>query len=296
MKKTLTTLLTGMLLFSACKKDKVEDPPLDPPAPRLVFKMKIDGEQQRLDNLGQPAEISEGNGAQTPDFNGIAAHYIELTPNAFTQVGDGDVLYHAPETEAGGETAVDFSQSNVVQDGEVIFSIPLSEVTAGGYEFARVSIVYQNYDIDFRAQGYDMSATMASFVGYNTYITTHQVSELNDVVNGNRLQGYWAWETHANQVLTDPMLETGQSPGTTVPNPIAGTSPIPAGSCLVTGEFPEKLIITGDETEDVVVELSFSVNNSFEWVDPNGNNIFEPLDNETVVDMGLRGLIPRRID
>ena len=295
MKKLISATLIVALLFS-CKKDKVEDPPVDETAPRLVFKMKIDGEQQRLDNLGQPAEIPEGNGAQTPVFNGIAAHYIELTPNAFTQVGGGDVLYHAPETDAGGETAVDFSQSNVVQDGEVIFSIPLSEVTAGGYEFARVSIVYQNYDVAFRAQGYDMMATLASFVGYNTYITTHKVNELNDAVNANKLQGYWAWETHANQVLSDPILETGQAPGTTVPNPIAGTSPIPPGSCLVTGEFPEKLIITGEETEDIVVELSFSVNNSFEWVDPNGNNIFEPLDGETVVDMGLRGLIPRRLD
>ena len=56
--------------------------------------------------------------------------------------------------------------------------------------------------------------------------------------------------------------------------------------------FKNKLIITGEETEDIIIELSFSVNNSFEWKDANENGIFEPLDGDTIVDMGLRGLIP----
>ncbi|MDT9298300.1 MAG: hypothetical protein P5700_25460 [Arthrospira platensis PCC 7345] len=77
-----------------------------------------------------------------------------------------------------------------------------------------------------------------------------------------------------------------------MPNPISSTSPIPPGSCLVTGAFPSNLVITGNESSDVIVELSFSINNSFEWYDDNQNNIFEPLDGDTVVDMGVRGLIP----
>ena len=293
--KTTLLILSAMLIMFSCKKDEIKDDDATPNEPQLIFKVLIDTEQERLDNLGQPAEIPAGNSAQTPDFNTISAHYIELTPNAFTQVGDGEVVYHAPETEAGGGLAIDFSKSKIVKNGEVMYSIPLKDVSPGGYDYARVSVVYQNYDVDFKAEGMNMKATLASFVGYNTYITTHKVKSLEDEVNGNKLQGYWAWETHPNGVLTTPLLQTGQSPGTTVPNPIASTSPIPAGSCLVTGEFTEKLILTGEETDDVIIELSFSVNNSFEWEDPNGNGIFEPLDGETVVDMGLRGLIPTRI-
>lgn len=290
--KYWTIIVLSLTVIVSCKKDEEEPKPDNETSePKLVFKVKMDGDQARLDNLGQTAEIPQGNAAQTPVFNKIAAHYIELTSSAFVQVGDGEVLYHAPETEAGGDTAVDFEKSNLVSDGEVMFSLPLKDVAPGSYEYARVSVVYQNYDIDFRANGYDLTATLASFVGYNTYITSHTVNEMVDEVNENKLQGYWAWETHGNEFF-GPMLETGQAPATTVPNPIAGTSPIPPGSCLVTGKFPENLMITGDETSDVVVELSFSINNSFEWEDAAENGIFEPLDGDQVVDMGLRGLIP----
>lgn len=294
--KFCTYLVISLTILVSCKKDKEEPTPTNESSePKLIFKVKMDGDQARLDNFGQPAEIPQGNAAQTPVFNKIAAHYIELTSSAFVQVGDGEVLYHAPETEAGGETAVDFEKSNLVADGETMFSMPLKDLEPGSYEYARVSIVYQNYDIDFRANGYDLTATLASFVGYNTYITSHTVKEMVDEVNDNKLQGYWAWETHGNEFF-GPLLETGQAPGTTVPNPISGTSPIPQGSCLVTGKFTENLMITGDEISDVVVELSFSINNSFEWEDAAENGIFEPLDGDQVVDMGLRGLIPTVIN
>jgi predicted outer membrane repeat protein len=75
-----------------------------------------------------------------------------------------------------------------------------------------------------------------------------------------------------------------------VPNLIFATSPIPEGSCFVTSQFASRLRITGNETEDITVIISFSSNNSFEWWD-NGGGIFDSqLD--TVVDMGLRGMIP----
>jgi hypothetical protein len=108
------------------------------------------------------------------------------------------------------------------------------------------------------------------------------------VVNGNRLQGYWGFETVG--VTVD-----GQAPegATTVPNPIFDTSPIPAGSCLVTGQFASTLTITGNETEDIIITLSLSNNNSFGWVDLTEDGLFEPEAGETVVDMGIRGLIPK---
>ena len=61
---------------------------------------------------------------------------------------------------------------------------------------------------------------------------------------------------------------------------------------VVTGGFSSPLVITGNETEDIYVTLSLSTNKSFEWIDTNPDGKWEPGANESVVDMGLRGMIP----
>lgn len=255
----------------------------------LILKFKFDPTQARLNNLGQPTAVPAGHAAQSPVFNTISSHYVEMAPNANTQLGQGTVLYHAPETTAGGATAIDFSQAKIVAQDEVFLKIPLKQVTAGNYQWMRVSLSYQNYGITVRHSGADYQGTLASFVGFNTYITNHSIGNTFFTVNGNRPQGYWAF------ALNDfPYSSSGQAPAgaTTVPNPLAATSPIPAGSCVVTGQFAVPLQISGNESKDVVVTLSLSTNHSFEWIDSTPDGKYEPSAGETVVDMGLRGLLP----
>ena len=280
----LFTLVLGAFTFFSCEDsdDKAEEP-------YLIVKFQFDSNQVRLNNLGQPSSVAPGNAAQSPDFNAISAHYFELAPTAFTQLGDGTVLYHAPETIEGGSVAIDFDQAIVVSEGETFLKIPLSQVAQGNYEYVRVSLAYQDYNISIRNNGTDYQGRLASFVGYNTYINTHYIGSNSFPVNANRLQGYWAF------ALNDfPYATSGQAPvgATTVPNPIASTSPIPSGSCVVTGKFAENLVINGNETKDVVVTLSLSINNSFEWQEVTSDGKYEPSIGENVVDMGLRGLIP----
>lgn len=269
--------------FFSCQKDEVFT------EPNLIIKFKFDKEQVRLNNIGQPATIPNGNAAQTPNFNSISAHYVELAPTAYTQLGQGSILYHAPETFAGGSAAIDFDQSKIVAEDEVFLSIPLSQVTQGSYEWVRVSLSYQNFNVLVRNNGVDYDGTFASFVGFNTYLNTHYIGNNSFPVNGNRTQGYWAFALN-----NFPYATSGQAPAgsTTVPNPLAATSPIPAGSCVVTGKFSNNLVINGNETKDVIVTLSVSINNSFEWTEVNIDGKFEPNIGEDVVDMGLRGLIP----
>jgi hypothetical protein len=81
-------------------------------------------------------------------------------------------------------------------------------------------------------------------------------------------------------------------------NPLFASSPIPPGSCVVTGKFATPLVITGQETENLTLTLSFSINNSFEWIDSNGNGQLDIYADgvtpaEKIVDMGLRGLVPK---
>lgn len=277
-------ILVSVFSFFSCED---EDDTVN--EPYLIVKFQFDPNQVRLNNLGQPAAIPSGHAAQSPDFSKISAHYFELAPTAYTQLTEGAVLYHADETTQGGSVAIDFSKAVIVREGEDFLKIPLSQVPQGSYEYVRVSLAYQEYNISIRNNGADYQGKLASFVGFNNYITTHTLGNNSFPVNGNRLQGYWAF------ALNDvPYATSGQSPAgaTTVPNPIASTSPIPAGSCVVTGKFAQNLIINGSETRDVVLTLSLSTNNSFEWQEVTTDGKYEPSIGENVVDMGLRGLIP----
>lgn len=136
-----------------------------------------------------------------------------------------------------------------------------------------------------------MEGTIASFIGYNTYISSFTVNEQQVAVNDDKPQGFWAFEVIDPIVPTAPFVGQTLPGATTVPNPLSASSPIPAGSCLVTGEFAQPLVITGNETADVVITVSLSTNKSFEWID-NGDDIYEPAAGDLVVDMGVRGLIP----
>jgi hypothetical protein len=301
-------VLAGAILFLAsCSKNETSSSASS--EPKLIFKFRFDSTQQRLNNIGQSAAMPPGHAGLNPVMNRMSAHYIELAPSAFTAIGAGVVLYKAPETNIGGANAINFSQSVFAADGEQFYAIPLKNITVGQYQYLRVSLAYQNFDIKFHLDttinvppagpvtiSQDFPGTVASFVGFNSYITTHTVKTSTITVNANRKQGYWAFET-SGSISGFPFsyVADGQAPdgATTVVNPINATSPIPAGSCLVTGAFAgSKLTISGNETKDIVVVVSLSTNKSFEWIDTNGNGKWDATKGEQVVDMGLRGLIP----
>ena len=290
MKKFLILLIfiVAAIPFFSCENDDASEEPM------LIIKFQFNENQERLNNLGEPSVVAVGNAAQSPIFNTISAHYIEMAPNATTQLGQGEIIYHAPETNLGGSNAIDFSQAKIVSAGETFLKIPLKDVLAGSYEWLRVSLSYQNYQIAIRHQGVDYSGTLASFVGFNTYINSFTIGNNIFDVDANKAQGYWAFGLN-NQ----PYSSSGQAPAgtTTVPNPIEATSAIPRNlnSCVVTGKFLNNLVINGNETNDVTVTLSLSVNQSFEWHEVTADGKFEPSIGENVVDMGLRGLIPTYI-
>jgi hypothetical protein len=233
----------------------------------------------------------------------MSAHYIELAKGDSTAVGAGAVLYRAEETTCGGSNAIVFCKSIVAKEGDVFFSIPISQVTAGSYKWIRISLAYQNYDIKIQdVSAGKLTATIASFVGFNTYVTKYKMK--NAVMTptagggpGNHSQGYWGLYT---KVGTTELPFDGQSAKTTVVNPNFLLSPIPAGSCLVTGQFyknsmsaNQPLVITGNETSDIIITISLSTNKSFEWLDTNPDGLFQPAAGETVVDMGLRGVVAK---
>lgn len=296
----LPLLLLAGLLLAGCSK-----PIRDTAAsPNLVLRLQLDSTQARLNNTGQPAAMPAGHAGQNPKFRTISAHYAELAPGAFTPLGQGAILYRAPETTAGGTNAIDFEQARLTQPGAVWLTLPLAQVPAGSYEWLRVSLAYQQFDVRYfvdttiggvRLQQ-EFDGTVASFVGFNNYIKTLRIGNQDLVVNAAKKQGFWAFATTLRTgANTVPFLTSGQSPegATTVVNPLFATSPIPQGSCVVTAAFqPGKLVITGKETRDIVVDVSLSVNKSWEWKEVVPDGKWEPAKGEQVVDMGVRGMVP----
>jgi hypothetical protein len=299
----LVPLSVIILFFVSCKKDDTITSNTN--TANLIFKFKFDPTQVRLNNIGAVSTIPVGNAAQNPTMNKMSAHYLELTPTALTALGSGAVLYKAAETVAGGASAIDFSKATLVANNEIFLSIPIKNVAVGTYEYLRVSLAYQNLDVSFHLDtiinattiSQDFPTTVAGFIGFNTYITGFTIKNQTIPINANKMQGFWGAET-SGTILGFPFSNTttGQAPAnaTTVVNPIFATSPVPQGSCLVTGAFAggNKLKITGAETNDIVVVVSLSTNKSFEWTDTDGDGKWDATKGERVVDMGLRGMIP----
>jgi hypothetical protein len=313
MKKLIALSLVTLFAFSACKKDtkNTTTTSIAPSGAQLKFVFKFDSTQARLNNFGQPSTFPPNHQAQSPKFNSMSSHYVELAPDSLTALGAGVVLYKAPEVPkaAGSYTsAIDFSQSVIVGQGEAFLSIPLSSIKPGTYKWMRVSLAYQNYDIKYvitntalPVSPYAGTGTIASFVGFSTYLTSYKIKTQTVSPNSAELQGYWGFETsYTFGGTTTYTTTTGQSPAgaTTVVNPISASSPIPAGSCVETGRFVgptgkiESLVIIGNETQDITITVSLSTNKSFEWIEHTGDSNFNPANGDTVVDMGLRGLIP----
>lgn len=273
----------------------------------IHFSFAFDSTQERLDNLGNPAEIPSGHAAQSPNFSLLSIHYLEISKDEFTPFKDGSVLYIAPETDAGGEGAIDFDSSLIGGAGTDYLKINVERLEPGTYKYIRVSVAFQQYQVQFNVNNLpvignlaNQTGSVASFIGYRTYIRDLTIEQLTTSINQNKLQGFWGFETLFADALAEyNAIYTGQSPvgATTVVNPIDATSPVPAGSCVITGAFTEPLVITGDETQELYITLSFSTNESFEWVDNNANGEWDidaanAANTEQVVDMGIRGLIP----
>ncbi|MBS1646216.1 MAG: hypothetical protein JST67_02620 [Bacteroidetes bacterium] len=334
MKKLLSLFLVGSVAFTSCKKNNNSNNNNNntPSAPRLRFVFKFDSTQTRLGDSGQVVTLSSTHRAQCPNFNGMSVHHVEMAQTPFTGVGQGAVLYTTPTVSVPSVTvwnashtqsqtysdAIDFNMETVVGNGQEFFSLPLSQVAAGTYPYLRISVAYQNYTVRYAIQQgtavgsytlpstYKTTGTIASFIGYNTYIGSYNVKNQSVTVNGDKQQGYWAFESapfvYGGTSYTSPPTQ-GQAPqgATTVVNPLFASSAVPPGSCLVTAAFVSQagastpLVITGNETSDVVITVSMCVNNSFEWKynpsNPNDGNIY-PLNGDTVVNMGVRGMKP----
>lgn len=294
-------LMFGSLFFYSCEK-KID--------PMVHFRLKFDPLQERLNAQGLSSGIASGRAAQTPYMNSIGIQQIELATSNTIPLSKGVIVLSTPSSTSGTETIIDFSQVKIAKENDVFLSIPMSQLGVGRYEWVRVAVSYLNFDVQFNMTNVafsgsfnDEKGSFATFLGKNNAISQYRVGTKDDVINGNRKQGYWSFETKLNPAYaSNNQMYTGQTPDgfTTFVNPIYATSPLPQGACVVTGMFDTPLSITGKETQDMTITLSFSTNRAFEWeetINRNGKwdadhnqNVTAPPTIERVVDAGFRGL------
>ncbi len=273
--------LCVLLLLGACSQGDAVDGPM------LRAILDVDPNGERLDNFGQPAPAPPtGHAAQSPDFIGFAGHAVELVATDTTPLGGGVEIFDRPHRNGG----IDFDQLPLVAPGEEFFAVPIQNVAPGNYPYLRLAATYQRFGVTghevFMGIPVTAAIEVAAFVDDETWIETYELGDETVEVHGLRQQGYYgAWSSYTGVI-------EGQAPvgATTVPNPLDATSPIPVGSCIITGVLDTPLSISGDETEDIVLHFTLTTNQSFEWVDANGDGLWQPL-SEQVVDMGIRGLV-----
>jgi hypothetical protein len=294
-KKTLFLSFITSIAFFSCKKK--EEPKVDF---NLYFKIESSANDERLDKNGNLSSVKAGNAAQSPTNNNFVVHYIELIDSLETPLGKGFILYNAAETNQGGENSIDFTKNQ--------YPVALVTQIPRGYYHIRVGVAYQGCQIKYSLVGVPNIGTLKnqtgqlhSFLGYNTYIKNLPNPDSIFTINGNKKQGFWALSTQ----ISDPTyaslntIVTGQiAQGvTTVVNPLHSTSPIPIGSSIISQTlnfYP--LGFNEIYSNDITLKIRFSVNNSIEWKDTNGNgeldiSIDPNIPSEKLVDLGLRGLV-----
>jgi hypothetical protein len=299
---TLTLLLFAGNFWSCQKKADA----------KIHFIVKFDPLQERLNANGTVAPVLAGRATQTPSMNQIGVECLEVAANNSTPVGKGVSIFQVAPKANSGEIMTQFDQLKMVKDGEIIASVPMKQLGVGKFEYVRLAVAYQNFDVLFSMQEVpfagnftDERGTFAVFLSKSNFIGSHTVASKTERVDGSKPQGYWVFETKfPSAYATLNRLFSGKVPDSTLTfvNPLHQTAPLPAGSNFITGRFDTPLSITGQENQDITVTLTLSTNKSFEWdesIYKNGKWDSNAQANtgtpsvERIVDVGFKGLKAR---
>jgi hypothetical protein len=290
MKLRWIALSMAALSVLSCKKDG-DNGSGGLPASILNFKLHFDSTMVRLNDFGQPVSVPAGHYAMHPKVESMTVHYMELCPNENTPLGQGVILYNGPETNAGGALAIDYSRSTPILQNQKFFSYNLQSIPPGTYKYLRVGLGSQKMEVKTKWGAQVVPCGIVSFIGYNTYVQDLIIDNQEISINQNQLQGSYGFVA-SNGVSQNYGLGDSFSGNTTVPNSIYATSPIPIGSSVVTGEFEEPFVVTNEEGMDRNITIHVSTNKSFEWIDSTPDGVWDPTTLESVVDMGVRGMLP----
>lgn len=245
----------------------------------------------RLDASGQNSSPASGNAGQRVSDVVIYPRYLELSPNAATALGSGQVLYQTathdgqPETGTGATILDDITGT---AQGEVAFSFSIASIARNFYQYLRVGIAYYQGRTGLRhntgSSNLDMSGVVGAFTGTRVQATTITLNGTAVALNTNVSQGFWVYKGDSLAKID------GTATTVTAVNPIADTSTVPTGSDVITGAFTGSLDLSGSYDDDLYVMAILSTNQSFEWVDSTADGAWGGSGGESVYDFAFRSL------
>ena len=127
MRKLLIPILCVIMISCESTDDtNTVNAPQESPVSKLNFQFDFNENQERLNNIGQVTAVPSGNATQSPSFEGMGVHFIELAQDATTLYKAGEIVYQGAETYEGGDIAIDFDQAKIADEGETFHSISLA--------------------------------------------------------------------------------------------------------------------------------------------------------------------------
>ena len=239
-------------------------------------------------------------------------------------------------TDNFGHSGVRYTSLQITKDGEAMVSIPLNTITPGTYRFLRLAVAYQNFDIlyklDSTVSNLYHNGTLypsASFYGmYHASISAFSDSTFFDngftvsnyTVNNMppktvKKSGFYGFETQlGTNSFYYPLEKTSTlqvADSVASVNTIYAKVKTPKNASVFTAPFytinfknytqdtiMTPLVITGGETESIIIDCTMITKNSFEWKNDNGNGVWDAYSNkpgaknEGVYNFGFRGMKP----
>lgn len=230
----------------------------------------------------------------------------------------------------GDSLGIDYDKASMVKEGENLIEIPLSTLRPGTYNWMLVELSYQNLTVPIRLDSVWQpvyinnqiaipsaglfgvySATVAGFSGFNHFFNTgfyinkyfYRSNKDSFYLNDG---WYFTESTLGANGFNYPLDSTYLSDRGEIvkvnplhKNPLANSKNLSA-ALFQTLKFTKQgnpimtttpLVITGNETESIVIECALATKNCFEWRDNRTNGMWDAYRREPVR-FGFRGMQP----
>lgn len=242
----------------------------------LNLVLNIDTAGVYLDSCNNPAVLVTGHGAQSPVLNYALIEKVELFEDPATAYGHG---YEFGKNYSSVYQTI----HNNTETLDLSCRRGATQVT---FHWIRIYIGYQNYKVKCRIGSQPAEYNLLSFL--HDYQAYHQVLPIQDsTISLDSVKYKGEWFLEADSAGSGMVLE-GISKNETAPDPFCATSPpLSQNLYVLTCPIPSGLVFYKNETK--TLHVSISMKNCFEWIEHSDPAYFEPLDGDTIFDIGLRG-------
>jgi len=275
-KSYIIVFLFFVFLIIACVKENDQQGMPLPKLSQLKMILKFDSTQVRLDNYGNIAIIPTGHEAQSPLSYSVSIKQIELLRDSSADYYAGaNYFYNSSATQQLAHEGIAFDEYISSHDAP------------GTFKWIRVYFGLQNFRIRCKVNGNVVEGSLLSFLKPVNNENEYLINDSTIINDSTMNKGQWFLELDGG---ISPILAGQVQPESAISQPNSLHYSWPAPSDLYVVTCPINPILSIGRPYYDTVTLSISINKSFEWVEHSDPDYFEPLNGDTIVDFGIRGV------